>query len=319
MIPDISIIICTYNKPELIRRCIKSILKQEIDKNIEIIIVDGGSGKKTIEVINRIKKENKGIIFIDNPEKLPEGYGKGKWKGFKHAKGEIVGIIDQDNELIGKDCLKNLTDPFYKDKNISGVACRLFLKKEDNLTNQCIALIGTDPFFAYRSLDYLIHSGKLNMYDEGGHHSIKVKKDNLLIFGGNCFFYRKKFLENIGGYVQDVDNIHFLVSKGYDKIGIPKNAFTHHYAVNGFTDFIRKKKKWAYEYSHKERTFSWKPKTGLERKEWIKNLSAIFIIFPLFSESINMTLKTKEKRFLLMPFLKIITTFIYITQRRYIK
>ena len=171
----IDIIICTYNEPALIKRCVNSILKQTIDEKFNILLVDGGSDKKTIQTIKELQKKDSRIKFLKNPAKLPEGEGRGKWLAFRKTRGEIFGIIDQDNELIGKDSLRKIIYPF-QDKEVMGVACKLFLKKKDNLTNQCIALIGTDPFVAYRSLDG-IHT-RIKKEDCGDYETFEQKKSS---------------------------------------------------------------------------------------------------------------------------------------------
>src|SRR3989344_4859666 len=132
---NISIIICTYNSPKLIQRCLNSILNQNIKEKIEILLIDGGSNKKTLNILKDYENKHKEIKLIKNPEKLPEGYGKGKWLGFKKSKGAIFGIIDQDNELIGEDCLAELVKPF-EEKEIFGSACRLYLDARDSLTKR---------------------------------------------------------------------------------------------------------------------------------------------------------------------------------------
>ena len=309
----LSIIICTYNSPNLINRCVKSILNQTF-KNYEILLVDGGSDKKTLETLKKFENKYKNIRLIKNPAKLPEGTGRGKWLGFRESIGEIFGVIDQDNELIGKDCLKNLIKPF-ENKEIFGVACRLYLKKKDNLTNQIISLMGTDGFLAYRSLDYLINTNKLNLKETKEYSILELKKDNLIVTGGNCFFYRREFLENVGGYVQDVDNILNLIKKGYKKIAIANNAFTHHHAVKGFSDFLKKKKKWGQEYESKKREFSWFPQTKLERKEFILNVFKIIFIFPMFVESFKLILKTKKIQGLMLPLFKFSNFFVYVSSK----
>lgn len=313
---DISIIVCTYNSPKLIQRCLNSILNQKLKEKIEILLIDGGSNKKTLNILKDYENKHKEIKLIKNPGKLPEGYGKGKWLGFKKSRGAIFGIIDQDNELIGEDCLAELIKPF-EEKEIFGSACRLYLDVRDSLTNQTIALIGTDPFVAYRSLDYLVNTNKLNSFLENkkDYFVLNLKADNLVATGGNCFFYRLSALKDVGGYIQDIDTLYKLVKKGYTKIAIPKKAFTHHNAIKNFSEFIKKKKKWGSEYTEKNREFSWIPKTKLERREFIRNLFDIIAIFPMFAESYFRSIKSRKIQWFFVPILKYLTFLIYLNER----
>ena len=85
--PLISIIMPNY-KSKYLEKSIKSILNQNY-KNIELIVVDGDSGKETVQILK--KYNNKIDFWISEKD-------KGMWdawnKGFKLAKGRFVGMIN---------------------------------------------------------------------------------------------------------------------------------------------------------------------------------------------------------------------------------
>ena len=90
--PLISIIMPNF-KCLSIERAIRSILKQNYD-NLELIVIDGNSGKDTIKIL---KTYNQDIdIWISEKD-------KGMWdawnKGFQLANGDYVGIVDSSNIL----------------------------------------------------------------------------------------------------------------------------------------------------------------------------------------------------------------------------
>lgn len=90
--PLISIIMPNY-KSKYLEKSIKSILNQNY-KNIELIVVDGDSGKETIQILE--KYNNKIDFWVSEKD-------KGMWdawnKGYKLAKGDFVGVVDSSNIL----------------------------------------------------------------------------------------------------------------------------------------------------------------------------------------------------------------------------
>ncbi len=308
----LSALICTYNSPKLIKRCVNSLLVQKRNYEIEVLLIDGGSNNETLKLLNEFEAKYPFIKIVKNRNKLPEGYGKGKWLGWKKAQGEFVLIIDQDNELKSSRVFERFINIFSKEKEIFGIACKLYLEKKDTLTNQYIALQGTDPFLAYRSIDGIIRLNNLDIIKKEDYGILKIKKENLIITGGNCFIYNKQILDSLGGYIQDTENIAKLVNSGFDKFAIPNEETTHHSAIEGFWEFLKKKKKWGGTFDISEKkSFSYFPKNKLQRKEFIKNLFEISFIFPNLITSIKMFYKTRQFAWLMHAPLTFITEFIY--------
>jgi glycosyltransferase involved in cell wall biosynthesis len=100
----VSVIITSYNCERFIEEAVNSVLAQTY-KPIELIIVDGGSTDRTIEIVNR--------IFKDSPDKpiveVHEGYAAGvrNW-GIKKSKGEYIAFLDGD-DLLYPDAIKIMT------------------------------------------------------------------------------------------------------------------------------------------------------------------------------------------------------------------
>lgn len=89
-----SVITVTYNCVDTIERTIKSVLSQNYP-NIEYIIIDGASTDGTVEIIQ--KYEDFLAYFVSEPD---EGLYYAMNKGIAHATGEIIGIINGDDEYI---------------------------------------------------------------------------------------------------------------------------------------------------------------------------------------------------------------------------
>ena len=108
--PLISIVMPNYKEKKLYK-AINSVLNQKYE-NLELIIIDGNSGPKTIKTL---KKYNNNIdLWISEKD-------KGLWdawnKGFKLARGDYVGIVDSSN-ILYKDSMNILRDYINKNNEI---------------------------------------------------------------------------------------------------------------------------------------------------------------------------------------------------------
>ncbi|WP_165605798.1 glycosyltransferase family 2 protein [Flavivirga aquatica] len=90
----ISIITPVYNQVEFIEQTILSVINQDY-KNLEYIIIDGGSNDGTLDII---KKYDKHITkWISEPDK---GMYDAIHKGFMHSTGDIMAWINSDDILM---------------------------------------------------------------------------------------------------------------------------------------------------------------------------------------------------------------------------
>lgn len=106
----ISIITCALNSEITIKKSIRSVQKQNY-KNIEHLIIDGGSTDKTLEIIRKIKQNNINLYSsIDN------GFYDALNKGIKYSTGNIVGILHSDDFYNNNNILKIVADTFKRTK-----------------------------------------------------------------------------------------------------------------------------------------------------------------------------------------------------------
>jgi glycosyltransferase involved in cell wall biosynthesis len=89
--PKVSIITTVYNAAATIERTILSVIHQTY-KNVEYIIVDGGSTDGTLQIINQYKDRISHVI--SEPDK---GIADGFNKGIAIATGEWIGLINADD------------------------------------------------------------------------------------------------------------------------------------------------------------------------------------------------------------------------------
>ena len=89
--PKLSIVTVCLNSVKTLERTIESVLNQDY-KNIEYIVIDGGSTDGTLEIIK--KYSNYITLWISEKD---NGISDAFNKGIKFATGEIVGIINSDD------------------------------------------------------------------------------------------------------------------------------------------------------------------------------------------------------------------------------
>jgi len=299
----ISILVCTYNGEDLIRDCLDSILNQSY-KNFEILCIDGISFDNTLDIIKEYMKKDRRIKLLINKKRLPEGHGNGKWLGFRKARGDIIGIVDQDNVLQENKLFEKAVKGLNNDKKLLGVLGGLKHDIRDDSIVRYISLTGTDSFMAYRAIDFIQNIKK-------SQNSIQMQTDNMFLTGGNCFFYRKKDLKDIGGYDQDVFGIKKLIESGKNKLMIIGGA-TKHYAEENFSKLIKKKFHWGGKYfENSGKKFDYFPRTALERNAFLKNIFFNLLFIPNWYYSIRLYNGSRDLVSFLFPYIAFLNTLAY--------
>lgn len=92
----ISTIIPVYNRPHMIEEAVESVLQQTY-RPIEIIIVDDGSTDNTLEVLQKLAKQNKEIAVVTQKNAGP---GVAREAGRQIARGEYIQYLDSDDLLL---------------------------------------------------------------------------------------------------------------------------------------------------------------------------------------------------------------------------
>lgn len=104
----VSVVIPTYNRADLIKETIYSVLEQTYDK-FEIIVVDDGSSDNTKEVVRDIKDERIKYFYQEN-KGLPAA---ARNAGLRQSKGEFIAFLDSD-DLWKPDKLQKQLNAFKK-------------------------------------------------------------------------------------------------------------------------------------------------------------------------------------------------------------
>lgn len=238
--PKVSVIIITFNSERTLSRVLDSIASQDYQrKNLEIIVVDGNSKDKTLEIIKKSKLRIKVV-----QSKYPRDPEACRGVGLMYAKNDIICFVDSDNILPHKLWFKKMVLPFIEHDDIVGTATlRFAYLREDNYLNRYFALIGSaDPVGLYLGkadkLSYI--DNRWNLYG----HVLENKKDYFIIqyepdhfptLGSNGFSARRKLLKKAQSDPEHYFHIDVpldLAYLGYRKYGIVRETIIHDTAAD---------------------------------------------------------------------------------------
>jgi glycosyltransferase involved in cell wall biosynthesis len=216
---ELSIILCTYNRSNVLIRTLKSLQSQELPENFawEVVVVDNNSTDDTPQRIREFAENSKLPIRYLKEEK--QGLSHARNKGVTEARGRYV-HFSEDDEIADKHLIREIYGTFesYKCDCVGG---RIYLKLEDEMPRWLTRDIW--GFLGY--LDY-------------GDNAIQMDEQRYP-FGGNMAFSKEVFnkigLFNVdlgrkgnelfGG--EEVDLFRRLLSAGGKGVYQPKALVYH--------------------------------------------------------------------------------------------
>jgi len=210
----LSIVIPALDEESRIEKCLSSIVRQDIPRtDYEIIVVDGGSRDKTVEIVRKyadkvILSEKKGIGYQQNV-------------GAIYAAGDILIFIHADTYFIRRDIFRKLLE-YFEDRTIVGGAIGHKYYPENKYG---IKIFNTlDSFLA----SFFVY---LNMPRTGGPVTV-VRKD---VFNEIDGFIENLYedveigfrLEKIGKIFRDTEISAYSSNRRLEKDGVAKNVLKY--------------------------------------------------------------------------------------------
>jgi len=320
---SISVLIPTLNAASVLESCLKSIVDQDYPKEkLEIIIADGGSTDKTLEIAKKY-----GAKIYKNPLKTGEA---GKAVALKKAKNELVALIDSDNILPNKNWFKKMIEPFSDPEIIGSEPWEFSYRKQDGFIDRYCALLGmNDPLCLFLG-NYdkkSILTGKwtglpVEEEDKGNWLKVTLKPGAIPTIGANGTLFRRSDLirgqtsQGIGDYLFDIDIIAQLATKKPVKFAKVKTGITHLYCGNDIGKFIRKQKRRIKDYLYYQkigaRKYPWQQQNKLGLLKF--GLSCITIL-PLICQTLKGYLEKPDSAWFFHLLACWVTLWVYTTGR----
>ncbi len=125
MLPDVSVIVTSYNYGRFLERCLRSLLNQEHSKRFsyEIIIVDDCSEDNTGQVVRKFEPLFPNIKYIRNVKN--QGLPHSCNVGINHSIGRYIVRVDAD-DYINRNCLFMLKYALDKNRLYQAFCCDYF-------------------------------------------------------------------------------------------------------------------------------------------------------------------------------------------------
>lgn len=116
----VSVLIGTYNRADLISRCLDSVFNQT-HENIEVIVIDDASTDNTLSILEKYKnKYSSKFNFIVN--KVNKGIAFNSNLAFSNSSGDFIALIGDDDQWIDNRKLEIQLNKFYSNSKLGIVS-----------------------------------------------------------------------------------------------------------------------------------------------------------------------------------------------------
>ena len=198
----ISVVMPVYNEEKRISATLRAIYEGSV-LPLEVIVVDGGSKDRTVELIRRDYPET---IVLNNPDKTA---AMGRNVGIKNAKGDIIAFTDGDC-IVDVDWIRNIGQHF-ENEPIDGLGGKVLNAEPEN---------HYEEYWGNLAWNLI-----MNFPDE--EYKVTEKKLNDAFVTANCA-YKRELLNNINGFskffannAEDVDLCWRALDNGAKLVYVP--------------------------------------------------------------------------------------------------
>ena len=95
---ELSVIVCTYNREDIIRDCLDALVNQDVEDGLfEVLVIDNNSSDRTQQVVTKYTRLHPNFhLFFEGSQ----GLSYARNLGLKESKADYVAYIDDDAIFI---------------------------------------------------------------------------------------------------------------------------------------------------------------------------------------------------------------------------
>jgi GT2 family glycosyltransferase len=187
----VSVVICTYNRAQLLKRTLHSLTLQTVrPEQFEIIVVDDGSVDETPEVCLQLRQDLPHMKYVSNG--VNSGISCSRNKGIKSAEGEFI-LFTDDDCIANNDWVERMSAALEREPVVAGAV----ESSESNYIRLCHNIAEFHPFIP------------------------GCKRRPVEFIAGANMGFRRSVLDELGGFdakVKTAEDMEFILrarSKGY--------------------------------------------------------------------------------------------------------
>lgn len=250
VLPKVSLIIPTRDRLDILKPCVDSILQKTTYPDYEIIIVDNQSQDcKTLRWLDEVVGNSRiTVLRYDQPF----NYAALNNFAVKHVDAQLVGLINNDVEVISPDWLDEMVMHAWRPE-IGCVGAKLYYG--DGRIQHAGVILGAGGGTA--------HSHRYFPGDADGYCGRLKLVQNVSAVTGACLLVRRELFELVGGLNEehlavawnDIDLCLKVQEAGYRNLWTPYAELYHHESVSRGRDITPEQRKrylaekaWMYQH-----------------------------------------------------------------------
>jgi glycosyltransferase involved in cell wall biosynthesis len=238
--PLVSIVIPFKDRPELIRRCVHSILEQSTWRRFEVVGVSNNSVETgTFEEMERLAGLDERIRFVEH--NVPFNFSEiNNFAVRAHARGEHVLMLNNDIEIISPEWIESLLE-FSQRPDVGVVGARLYYP--DGRLQHAGAILGIGGVAG--------HSHKYFPRDHHGYFSRPHIIQNVSAVTAACCMVERRIFDEVSGLDEqnltiafnDIDFCLRVREAGYLNVYTPYCEAWHHESITRGRETTAEKQK----------------------------------------------------------------------------